>query len=63
MGKKFTSISITETEKKLELLNVHAKYNIGESFYEGLGLPRPNGEDYPDLKWNMKDIVAELIKK
>jgi arginyl-tRNA synthetase len=63
LWKKFTSISITETEKKLELLNVYATYNIGESFYEGLGLPRPNGEDYPDLKWNMKDIVAELIKK
>jgi arginyl-tRNA synthetase len=63
LWKKFTSISIAETEKKLELLNVHAKYNIGESFYEWLGLPRPNGEDYPDLKWNMKDIVAELIQK
>ena len=60
LWKKFTSISITETEKKLSLLNVFAKYNIGESFYEGLGLPRPNGEDYPDLKWNMKDIVEEL---
>jgi arginyl-tRNA synthetase len=60
LWKKFTSISITETEKKLSLLNVFAKYNIGESFYEGLGLPRPNGEDYPALKWNMKDIVEEL---
>ncbi|MBP9812594.1 arginine--tRNA ligase, partial [Candidatus Gracilibacteria bacterium] len=60
LWKKFTSISITETEKKLSLLNVFATYNIGESFYEGLGLPRPNGEDYPDLKWNMKDIVEEL---
>lgn len=63
LWKKFTSISIAETEKKLALLNVHAKYNIGESFYEGLGLPRPNGEDYPDLRWNMKDIVKELIEK
>ena len=63
LWKKFTSISIAETEKKLDLLNVHATYNIGESFYEGLGLPRPNEEDYPDLKYTMKDIVAELIKK
>jgi hypothetical protein len=51
---KVYSLSITEIEMKLGLLNVHATYNIGESFYEGLGLPRPNGEDYPDLEWNMK---------
>jgi arginyl-tRNA synthetase len=31
---KFTSISLSEIEKKLDLLNVHAIYNIGESFYE-----------------------------
>ncbi len=63
LWKTFTGISITEIEKKLELLNVHAKYNIGESFYEWLGLPRPNNEDYPELKDNMKAIVAELIEK
>jgi len=63
LWKRFTSISITEVEKKLDLLNVHATYNIGESFYEWLGLPRPNNEDYPDLQWNMKDIVKELIEK
>lgn len=62
LWKQFTAISISEIEKKLDLLNVHANYNIGESFYEGLNLPRPNNEDYPDLQWNMKDIVAELIK-
>lgn len=59
---RFTNASIIEIEKKLDILNVHATYNIGESFYEGLNLPRPNNEDYPDLQWNMKDIVAELIK-
>ena len=63
LWKKFTSISIAEVNKKLELINVQPKYNIGESFYEGLDLPRPNNEDYPDLKENMKDIVAELVKK
>ncbi len=63
LWKTFTGISITEIEKKLDLLNVHATYNIGESFYEWLGLPRPNNEDYPDLQWNMKDIVKELIEK
>lgn len=63
LWQRFTSISIAETEKKLKLLNVEATYNIGESFYEWLGLPRPNGEDYPDLEFNMKSIVAELIEK
>lgn len=63
LWKKFTSISIAEVNKKLELINVQPKYNIGESFYEGLNLPRPNNEDYPDLQWNMKDIVRELIEK
>lgn len=63
LWKKFTAISITETGKKLDLLGVHATYNIGESFYEWLHLPRPNDEKYPDLKSNMKDIVAELIEK
>jgi arginyl-tRNA synthetase len=63
LWKKFTAISLSEIEKKLELLNVHADYNIGESFYEWLSLPRPNDEDYPDLEFTMKDIVAELIEK
>ncbi len=63
LWKKFTAISLSETEKKLEILNVKATYNIGESFYEGLGLPRPNNEDYPDLKYTMKDIVKDLIEK
>jgi hypothetical protein len=34
LWKKFTAISLAETEKKLDLLNVRARYNIGESFYE-----------------------------
>lgn len=63
LWKKFTSISITETEKKLKLLNVKATYNIGESFYEGLDLPRPNNEDYPNLEFTMKDIIRELVEK
>jgi arginyl-tRNA synthetase len=63
LWKQFTEISITESTKKLELLNVRATYNIGESFYEGLGLPRLNHEDYPDLNYNMQDIIWELITK
>ena len=61
LWKRFTSVSISETEKKLALINVKPTYNIGESFYEGLNLPRPNDEKYPNLRWNMKDIVRELI--
>jgi arginyl-tRNA synthetase len=63
LWKKFTAISGMEIEKKLELLNIKATYNIGESFYEWLNLPRPNNEDYPDLQFTMKNIVAELIEK
>ena len=63
LWKLFVNISLTETEKKLALLNVEATYNIGESFYEWLSLPRPNDEKYPDLEFTMKDIVRELIEK
>ncbi|MDD3120672.1 MAG: arginine--tRNA ligase, partial [Candidatus Gracilibacteria bacterium] len=60
LWKQFTSISITEVKKQLEILNIYPQYNIGESFYEGLNLPHPNDEDYPPLKYTMKDIVKEL---
>jgi hypothetical protein len=40
---------------------VYPLYNIGESFYEGIGLPKI--ENYPDLKYSMKDIVTELVIK
>lgn len=63
LWKNFTKISVAEIEKKLDLLNVHATYNIWESFYEWLNLPRPNNEDYPALTYKMKDIVTELIEK
>jgi len=46
---------------QLARLNVFTDYNIGESFYEGIGLPKM--EDYPDMKYSMKDVVQELIKK
>ncbi len=59
----FTNTSIAEIEKKLSVLGIKATYNIGESFYEWLNLPRPNNENYPDLEFTMKDIVRELIEK
>ena len=63
LWRKFTAISLAETEKKLALLNIHADYNIGESFYEWIDLPRPNHENYPDLTDSMRDIVEELLEK
>ncbi|ATU04866.1 arginine--tRNA ligase [Candidatus Gracilibacteria bacterium HOT-871] len=58
---KFTGASIKELRKQLKRLNVEPTYNIGESFYEGLNLPKL--ENYPDLKYSMSDIVSELIEK
>jgi arginyl-tRNA synthetase len=63
LWEKITNISIWEIEEKLELINVKVTYNIGESFYEWLWLPRPNNEDYPELEYNMKSVVKELIEK
>ena len=45
----------------LNRLNVKPDFNIWESFYEWLSLPKI--ENYPDLKWNMNYIVDELIEK
>lgn len=58
---KFTQESIKSMQKQLDKLNVKADYNIWESFYEWLDLPKL--ENYPDLIWSMKDIVKELIEK
>lgn len=58
---KFTGASIKELRKQLKRLNVEPTYNIWESFYEGLNLPKL--ENYPDLKYSMSDIVSELIEK
>ncbi|MDD2907487.1 MAG: arginine--tRNA ligase [Candidatus Gracilibacteria bacterium] len=58
---KFTKYSIEAMNKNLARLNVKPDYNIGESFYEGLGLPKM--EDFPDLVFDMHSIVLELISK
>lgn len=59
--KEFTSASINELRKQLKNLNIQPDYNIWESFYEWLNLPKL--EDYPDLKYSMSDIVSELLEK
>lgn len=60
LWQKFTAYSISSAQIELDKLHIKADFNIGESFYEGLNLPKL--ENYPDLKYNMSDIVAELIK-
>ncbi len=61
LWRKFTSYSIDAMNQQLARLNVKPDYNIWESFYEGLWLPKM--EDYPDLKYDMHFIVNELVWK
>ena len=61
LWKSFTSHSIDAMRNQLSRINVKPDYDIGESFYEWIGLPKM--QDYPDLKWNMHEIVDELIEK
>ena len=61
LWKKFTSSSIDTMNTLLNRLFVYPDYNIGESFYEWLNLPKL--ENYPDLTYSMHDIVEELIEK
>ncbi|MCH2188423.1 arginine--tRNA ligase [Candidatus Gracilibacteria bacterium] len=58
---QFTAHSIEAMNTQLARLGVKPDYDIGESFYEGIGLPKTG--DYPDLKYDMKSIVAELVEK
>lgn len=58
---EFTSYSIKAMNENLNQLNVFPQYNIWESFYEGLWLPKM--EDYPDLTYDMHSIVNELVEK
>jgi len=60
LWQKFTRYSIDAMNIQLWRLNIKTIYNVWESFYEGLWLPKM--ENYPDLEFNMKDIVKELLK-
>lgn len=57
----FTGETIAAMNIQLARLGVFPQYNIGESFYEWLWLPKM--EDYPDLEFPMHMIVSELIEK
>jgi len=60
LWESFTKESIIAMNKQLGRLNVKPDFNIGESFYEWLNLPKI--ENYPNLKFSMKEIVKELIE-
>ena len=58
---EFTKHSIYSMRESLAQIGVTPDYDIGESFYEGIGLEKM--QDYPDLQYSMKDIVDELLEK
>lgn len=58
---KFTKESLKNMQQTIDLLHVYPDVSIGESFYEGLPLPRI--WEYPDLTHTMSDVVDELIAK
>ena len=61
LWKLFTSYSLKDLKRQLKRLNVSPDINIWESFFEWLDLPKL--ENVPDLKYDMKSIVEELIEK
>lgn len=61
LWKIFTRYSIDAMQVQLDRLHVQSDYNIWESFYEWLDLPKM--EDFPDLTYDMHSIVKELIEK
>lgn len=61
LWQSFTSYSISAMQVQLSRLNVKPDFDIWESFYEGIWLPKMG--NYPDLKYKMSDIVKELTEK
>ncbi len=57
----FTRASIESMQTQLSRIFVQPDYNIWESFYEWLNLPKL--EDYPDVQYPMSQIVQELVEK
>lgn len=58
---EFTNATISTNKKILELMHIHQDFDIGESFYEGIDLPKIGNQ--PPLKYDMNSIVAELLEK
>lgn len=61
LWQSFTNYSIAAMQVQLNRLNVKPDFDIWESFYEGIGLPKMG--NYPDLQFKMSDIVKELVDK
>lgn len=58
---RFTRHSIDAMNHQLARMNIQPDYDIWESFYEWIGLPKMG--NYPDLQYPMSSIVDELIEK
>ncbi len=58
---QFTTASIATNKKILELMHIHQDYDIGESFYEWLPIPKIGTQ--PNLIYDMNSIVTELLAK
>lgn len=58
---EFTTASIATNKKMLELMHIHQDYDIGESFYEGIDLPKIGAQ--PPLEYDMNSVVGELITR
>ncbi len=56
----FTAHSLKGMQETIDLLHVKPDVAIGESFYEGLPLPKIG--EYPELQYSMKDVVWELVQ-
>jgi arginyl-tRNA synthetase len=61
LWEKFTKESIKAMNIQLNRLNIQPDFDIWESFYEWLNLPKL--QNYPDLTYNMNSIVNELLEK
>ncbi|MDD2693999.1 MAG: arginine--tRNA ligase [Candidatus Gracilibacteria bacterium] len=58
---EFTSTSLKAMNAILALIHVVPDYDIGESFYENLPLPKIGNQ--PALQYTMNDIIEELLEK
>ncbi len=56
----FTSRTVKEADALIARVNVFCDYAVGESYFEGLPLPKIGNQ--PELQYTMKSVVAELIE-
>lgn len=61
--RSFTEISITGIGQQAARLRAYPDFNIGESFYEGIALPRIGQQEPLAADENMRAVVEEIITK